>query len=88
MWEEKHEQRAVISVGNQTRLLSFTVNESWQNIVKSIALSQYDVLVADAESGLYQAFNGIRFQLCHIHAIRDTGYCLWEDGLKKKESEL
>ena len=84
----KHELRAVISIGNKATLLSFTVNESWQNIVKNINLIQYDAIVADAEPGLYQAFNGIRFQLCHIHAIRDTGYCLWEDGLKKKESEL
>jgi len=84
----KHELRAVISVGNKTTLLSFSVNKSWQDIVKSIDLNQYDVLVSDAESGLYQAFNGIRFQLCHLHAIRDTGYYLWQDGLKKKESKL
>ena len=84
----KHEIRTVISVGDKTSLLSFTVNASWNDIAKNIDLKQFDVLVSDAEPGLYQAFNGLRFQLCHLHAIRDTGYYLWQDGLTKKNYDV
>ena len=84
----KHDIRAVISIGDKPALLSLTINNIWSDIAESIDMVQFDALVSDAESGLHQTFSGLRFQLYHLHAIRDTGYYLWHDGLTKKKYDV
>lgn len=82
------EPRAVMSVDLDRKekcLLAFEVGVKWQEIANKLNLTQYTVLVGDAETGLRQAFTqqGIDFQLCHLHAIRDMSLYLWYDKLEK-----
>jgi len=82
------EPRALMSVDLEKKekcLLAFEIDVKWQEIANKLDLSQYAVLVGDGETGLREAFimRGIKFQFCHLHAIRDLSLYLWYDKLEK-----
>lgn len=72
---------------NNSTLLKKEINVNWEEMLSSEDLTQYEVCVGDCEPGLKQMIvsKGIKFQNCHVHAIRVFGYFLWKDGIKKEE---
>jgi len=82
------EPRAIISTDSEKKekcLLALDALKSWQEMAESIDFTGFRVLVADGEQGLMEALvkPGMLFQFCHLHAIRDLSFYLWQDELEK-----
>lgn len=86
-----HEVRVLASYGedNSKVILSQEVNKEWKEMVEDVDFEQYQVLVADAETGLQENLckEHMRFHLCHLHAINDASFYLWKDGCGRKEAK-
>jgi len=92
----KGELRTVIGISQQGRVvpLGSFVNTSWpeiENVVKERIKGTADYpipFVYDGEPGLDDFLSGVaEVQRCAWHAPRGLYHALWEDGLKKKESQ-
>jgi hypothetical protein len=92
----KGELRTVIGISQQGRVvpLGSFVNTSWpeiENVVKARIKGTADhpiPFVYDGEPGLDDFLSGAaEVQRCTWHAPRGLYHALWEDGLKKKESQ-
>jgi hypothetical protein len=92
----KGELRTVIGISRQGRVvpLGSFVNTSWpeiENVVKERIKENVDhpvPFVYDGEPGLDDFLSGAaEVQRCTWHAPRGLYHALWEDGLKKKESQ-
>jgi hypothetical protein len=92
----KGELRTVIGISQQGRVvpLGSFVNTSWpeiENVVKARIKGAADhsiPFVYDGEPGLDDFLSGAaEVQRCTWHAPRGLYHALWEDGLKKKESQ-
>ncbi len=92
----KGELRTVIGISQQGRVvpLGSFVNTSWpeiENVVKERIKGTADrpiPFVYDGEPGLDDFLSGTaEVQRCAWHAPRGLYHALWEDGLKKKESQ-
>ena len=87
----KFETKVLISLNENlnSTLISKKINVNWSELLEPVSLEQYKVCVGDCEPGLKQTLisKGIRFQVCHIHAIRVFGYFLWKDNCKKDDKE-
>jgi len=84
------EPRAIISTDSKKKekcLLAIETSKSWEEMAESIDFTGFKVLVADGEQGLMEALAKphMLFQFCHLHAIRDLSYYLWQDALEKSE---
>ena len=92
----KGELRTIIGISQQGRVvpLGSFVNTSWSEIDNAIrarikGTSDHPIpFVYDGEPGLDDFLSGVaEAQRCTWHAPRGLYYALWEDGLKKKESQ-
>lgn len=92
----KGELRTIIGISQQGRVvpLGSFVNTSWpdiENVVKARIKGTADhpiPFVYDGEPGLDDFLSGAaEVQRCTWHAPRGLYHALWEDGLKKKESQ-
>ncbi len=92
----KGELRTVIGISQRGRVvpLGSFVNTSWpdiENVVKARIKGTADhpiPFVYDGEPGLDDFLSGAaEVQRCTWHASRGLYHALWEDGLKKKESQ-
>jgi len=92
----KGELRTIIGISQQGRVipLGSFVNTSWpdiENVVKARIKGTADhpiPFVYDGEPGLDDFLSGAaEVQRCIWHAPRGLYHALWEDGLKKKESQ-
>ena len=92
----KGELRTVIGISQQGRVvpLGSFVNTSWpdiENVVKARIEGTADhpvPFVYDGEPGLDDFLSGVaEAQRCTWHASRGLYHALWEDGVKKKESQ-
>jgi len=82
------EPRALMSIDSGKKekcLLSLETSKSWDEIAGNLDLEGFRVLVADGEQGLAEALvkSHMKFQFCHLHAIRDLSFYLWQDKLEK-----
>lgn len=93
---KKGELRAVIGITKSGRVkpLGCFVNTSWRDIEQSIKrrikeTEQYKIpFVYDGEPGLDDFLADVaESQRCTWHASRGLYYSLWQDGVKKKESQ-
>ncbi|MBU2622236.1 MAG: transposase [Proteobacteria bacterium] len=92
----KGELRTIIGISQQGRVvpLGSFVNTSWSEIDNAIRARIKETadhsipFVYDGEPGLDDFLSGVaEAQRCTWHAPRGLYYALWEDGLKKKESQ-
>lgn len=87
----KYETKVLVSLDEQNNmsLLAKNININWDDMLSRVNLESYDVFVGDCEPGLKQALEprNIKFQICHIHAIRVFSYYLWMNGVSKKEKK-
>ena len=92
----KGELRTVIGISQQGRVipLGSFVNTSWPEIDNAIkarikGTADHPIpFVYDGEPGLDDFLSGVaEAQRCTWHAPRGLYHALWEDGLKKKESQ-
>ncbi len=85
----KFETKVLTSLdeNQNSTLIAKEINVNWEELFTKVNLKQYAVCVGDCEPGLKQALisKGVRFQNCHIHAIRVFGYFLWKDNVPKEE---
>ena len=86
------EPRVIMSIGgtpSDKALVRYSTGLRWKELCQTIDLSQFRVLVGDGEPGLKEALctTDMRFQYCHVHAIRDVSICLWKDGLSHNKAE-
>lgn len=82
------EPRAIMSIDAEKKekcLLALEITKSWQEMAEKLDFEGFKVLVADGEPGLREALvkPHMRFQFCHIHAVRDLSFYLWRDKLEK-----
>jgi len=92
----KGELRTIIGISQQGRVipLGSFVNTSWSEIDNAIRARIKETadhsipFVYDGDPGLDDFLSGVaEAQRCTWHAPRGLYYALWEDGLKKKESQ-
>jgi hypothetical protein len=92
----KGELRTIIGISQQGRVipLGSFVNTSWpeiDNVIRARIKGTADhpiPFVYDGEPGLDDFLSGVaEAQRCTWHAPRGLYYALWEDGIKKKESQ-
>lgn len=85
----KYETKVLVSLDEkyQMFMLAKAINLKWEELFLQANIDKYEVFVGDCEPGLRQALckRNIRFQICHIHAIRVFGYFLWKDQASKEE---
>lgn len=84
----KFETKVLTSLSEEKELtlLKKEVNCNWEELLSGLDLSHYEVFVGDCEAGLKQALlaRNVKFQVCHVHAIRVFGYFLWKDQVPKE----
>ena len=82
------EPKAIMSTDSEKKekcLLALETDKSWKEMAENLDFDGFRVLVADGEQGLMEALvkPGMLFQFCHLHAIRDLSFYLWQDKIEK-----
>ena len=81
------------SPGERPRLRCLTVGEPWEAHRETLAHTSFEdaegtpippTVISDQERGLAEAMTppGGHWQPDHVHIVRNTGFSLWQDGLK------
>ena len=84
-----HNMTALVSLDaetNYTSLAASGVNVSIPSLISNLDLSHYAAFVGDGDLAFRPIYaNGLPFHLCHLHAIRDTAFYLWDEGMPKEK---
>jgi len=67
-------------------LLQASVNQDWSHVGKDVNLEN-SILIGDAERSIHLNLNHERRQLDLVHAVKDSLYKLWAEGMNKQERE-
>jgi hypothetical protein len=84
-----NEVRIVIGYDPDTHrktLLHASVNHDWSKIGRDVN-TRYSSLVGDAERGIRLNLDYARRQLDLVHAVKDSLYKLWAEGMSRQERE-
>jgi len=71
---------------HEKTLLHASVNHDWSQVGREVN-TRYSSLVGDAERGIRLNLDYARRQLDLVHAVKDSLYKLWAEGMSRQERE-